>query len=234
MYQIVYEDKDVLVVHKPAGVSVHPDEHRTEGTLLQEIQEQYPTAELVHRLDKDTSGLLMVAKNAASYAYFKQLFKEQKIKKTYIALVSGVVSKDEGMIALPIARSKKDFRKRVATARKVEGARPAETHFKVLKRFQTYTLLEVSPKTGRTHQIRSHLSSIGYPVACDTLYGGKKYQCPTGLDHQFLHAAGLEFTLPPKHVVGGFTIPDGKRIHLEADLPSDLQAALETIKTQGL
>ncbi|TSC78738.1 MAG: 23S rRNA pseudouridine synthase [Parcubacteria group bacterium Gr01-1014_29] len=216
---LIYEDSNLLAVNKPAGVSVHPDEHRTEGTLLQEIQKKYPTAELVHRLDKDTSGVLLVAKNHAAYEHFKKLFHDRKIKKTYSALVSGVVSKDDGVISLPIARSKKDFRKRVASPRMVDGARSAETHFTVKKRFKDYTLLEVSPKTGRTHQIRSHLASIGYPVACDSLYGGKKYACPAGLGRQFLHASGLEFTTP-----------DGKRIHLETELPSDLENALKTLK----
>jgi len=218
MYTIIYEDSDILAVNKPAGVSVHPDEHRAEGTLLQEIRKTYPDAELAHRLDKDTSGLLLIAKNHAAYEYLKKLFHDRKIKKTYIALVSGHVSKDKGVISLPIARSKKDFRKRIASPRMVDGARSAETHFTVRKRFQEYTLLEVSPKTGRTHQIRSHLASIGYPVACDKLYGGKKYMCPNGLGRQFLHAAGLEFVAK-----------DGKRLRLEAELPSELEDTLKEL-----
>lgn len=218
MYSIIYEDDSVLAVHKPAGVSMHPDAHRAEGTLLQEIQKKYPTAELVHRLDKDTSGVLLVAKNHASCEYVKKLFHDRRVQKTYIALVSGVVTKDEGIISLAIVRSKKDFRKHIATPRVVAGARPAETHFKVTRRFKEYTLLEVSPKTGRTHQIRSHLASIGHPVVCDKLYGGKRYMCPAGLDRQFLHAGGLEFV----------TI-DGKRIHLKAKLARDLENTLKTL-----
>ena len=194
------------------------DARSAESTVLTKIKKTYPEAELAHRLDKDTSGLLLVAKNSASYEFLKSLFKERRIKKTYVALVSGVISKDEGVISLAIARSKKDFRKRVAIPRVVEGARPAETHFKVLNRFKEYTLLEVFPKTGRTHQIRSHLASIGHPVACDELYGGKKYKCPVGLSRQFLHASGLEFVAE-----------DGKRINLEAELPNDLKKALKLL-----
>lgn len=216
---MVYEDNNLLVVNKPAGVAVLVDARSTERTFLEEVHKTYPNAELAHRLDKDTSGLLVIAKNNTACEYIKQLFKERRIKKTYAALVSGVVTKDEGIISLAITRSKKDFRKRIATPRVIEGARPAETHFKVTRRFKEYTLLEVSPKTGRTHQIRSHLASIGYPIACDKLYGGKKYKCPVGLNRQFLHASGLEFV----------TI-DGKRIHLKAKLARDLENTLKTLK----
>lgn len=221
MYTIIYEDANLLVVNKEAGVSVHADDHQTEGTLIQEIQKTYPAAELAHRLDKNTSGLLMIAKNNAAYEYVKRLFKERRILKTYTALVSGIVSNNEGVISLPIARSKKDFRKRIATPHAVEGARPAETRFTVLDRFPQlgYTLIEAHPKTGRMHQIRSHLASIGHPVACDKLYGGKRHKCPIGLGRQFLHASALEFTAP-----------DGKHLRFEADLPQDLAQALEIVR----
>lgn len=232
MNEVVYEDNDILVINKPAGVAVHPptkaigggvqvNARSREKTILDEVRKIYPDAMLAHRLDKDTSGLLMIAKNPVSYEYFKSLFKDRKVKKTYIALVSGVVSNNEGAIALSIVRSKKDFRKHVATPRAAEGARQAETHYKVVKRYKEYTLLEVSPKTGRTHQIRSHLASIGYPVACDQLYGGKKYACPAGLGRQFLHAAGLEFATK-----------DGKQIHLEIEFPSDLKNALNSLSSR--
>lgn len=216
---IIYEDNSLLVINKPAGVAVQVDARSSEDTVLTKIQKTYPAAELVHRLDKDTSGLLLVAKHHAAHEYLKSLFKGRLVKKTYITLVSGIVSKDEGVISLAIARSKKDFRKRVASPRAVKGARPAETHFKVVQRLKEYTLLEVVPKTGRTHQIRSHLASIGHPVACDKLYGGKKYKCPEELGRQFLHAAGLELIAEDK-----------KRICLEADLPSDLKKALGAVR----
>jgi 23S rRNA pseudouridine1911/1915/1917 synthase len=220
MYKIVYEDNDIVVVNKAAGVLVHPDEHCLKGTLLQEIQKNYPNAELAHRLDKDTSGLLVVAKNNEAYEYVKSLFKNRDITKTYITLVVGEMTKEEDTIELPIGRSKKDFRKRIASPIGGDGFREAKTHWKIRKKFSDYTLLEVCPKTGRTHQIRSHLSSIGHPIACDKLYGGKRYMCPSGLNRQFLHATGL-----------AFTAKNGKQIQLEAQLPSDLKKVLDTLKT---
>src|SRR3989344_6061026 len=207
-YEIVYEDADILVVNKPAGISVHTDAHRSEGTLIQEIEKKYQGAQLAHRLDKDTSGLIIVAKHEKALEFFKGLFKQRLITKKYLALVVGEVKKDEGVIDLPIGRSEKDFRKRIALPQGSEDAREAETHFKVMKRFDGFTLLEVSPKTGRTHQIRSHTASIGHPIVCDTLYGGKKLVCPLGLTRHFLHAYSLEFVLP-----------NGQRIRLECDLP---------------
>lgn len=218
LYSIVYEDKDILVVNKPAGISVHPDVHHVEGTLIQAIREQYPDAELAHRLDKDTSGLVLVAKHTAAFEYLKSLFKEQKIQKKYLALVVGEVTKDEDVITLGITRSKKDFRKRVATKKMADNARAAETHYRVTKGYPGFTLLEVSPKTGRTHQIRSHLSAIGYPVACDPLYGGKRFVCPGGLTRQFLHACALEFTTM-----------EGHQLRLKVGLPGDLQKALSKL-----
>lgn len=209
---VVYEDNDVLVIDKPAGMPVHPDMRHEEGTVIQEIQKKYPKAELVHRLDKDTSGLLLIAKHAKAHVYMKELFKNRAITKKYLALVVGEVKKNEGNIRLDIGRSRKDFKKRVAKQKPEEGTRSAETHYKVLKRPVGFTLLEVTIKTGRTHQIRSHLASIGHPVACDTLYGGKRYACPAGVFRQFLHAYLLEFSLP-----------NGKRLRLESELPADLK-----------
>lgn len=203
---------------KEFGGRINPDEHEVQGTVIQEIQKTYPEAQLAHRLDKDTSGLLLVAKNEKTYAYLKELFKKREIKKIYVALVVGIISKDEGDITLPITRSTKDFRKRIATPHTSVDARAAETHYKVLQRFleKSYTLMEVIPKTGRTHQIRSHMASIGHPVACDKLYGGKRYACPAGLQRQFLHAAGLDFVAM-----------DGKRLRLEVDMPEELIHGIE-------
>jgi 23S rRNA pseudouridine1911/1915/1917 synthase len=217
--RVIYEDSDMLVVHKPAGMLAHSDEHHLEGSLLQEVRKQYPEAELAHRLDKDTSGLLMVAKDHATYEYCKALFQKRAIRKTYKALVVGRVVKNEGVINLPIGRSTQDFRKRVASPVGGAGFREAETTWNIRERYEEYTLLEAHPKTGRTHQIRSHMASIGHPVACDKLYGGKRYKCPAGLTRQFLHASGLEFTARR-----------GERIRLEVDMPEDLKNTLKTLK----
>ena len=215
MLKTIYEDEDIIVVDKPAGLSVHPDAHHTDGTLLDMIQKKYPEARLAHRLDKDTSGLLIVAKHERAYEYMKEQFKNRAVAKKYLALVVGNVTKDAGEIHLSIERSTKDFKKRVAKPNFSPDARTAETHFKVVERLSGYTLLEVSPKTGRTHQIRSHMAAIGYPVACDPLYGGKKFVCPDGLTRQFLHAYSLEFSAP-----------NGKRLLAEIDMPGDLAHVL--------
>lgn len=218
MLKTIYEDADIIVVDKPAGLPVHPDAHHTDGTLLDMIQKKYPGAKLVHRLDKDTSGLLIVAKHEAAYEYMKEQFKNRAVAKKYFALAVGEVAKDEGEIKLAMERSTKDFKKRIAKPNFSPTARPAQTYYKIVERLPGFTLLEVSPKTGRTHQIRSHLSAIGYPIVCDALYGGKKFVCPDGLARQFLHAYSLEFTAPK-----------GERLKLETDLPEDLAVVIRKL-----
>lgn len=171
---------------------------------------------IVHRLDKETSGVLIVAKNQKAFEFLKNQFKNREIKKTYIALVRGAVKNLKGKIDTPIKRFTK--------------SREAETEYKVIKRFSSppseYTLLEVYPKTGRTHQIRIHLKSIGHPIVCDKLYGGKKpacrqagVDCISGLERHFLHASSLELTLP-----------DNTRIKIDADMPEDLQTVLKSLE----
>lgn len=212
--EIIYQDKDILAVNKPAGV------------LVDLVGEKYPQAILAHRLDKDTSGVLLLAKNQPGYQYLKEQFKNRRIKKTYLALVEGIIKENKGEINLPIAKSKKDFRKRVAVGLKRGQERQALTLYKVKKRFSLaksdlasgYSLVEVEPQTGRTHQIRSHFKAIHHPVVCDKLYGFKKLECPFGLTRQFLHALSLELTLP-----------SGSRLKLEADLPEDLQRVLKSL-----
>jgi 23S rRNA pseudouridine1911/1915/1917 synthase len=230
--KIIYEDDDILAVNKPAGLLVHCAENSKEPTLVDWLIKKYPEIKnigedqsrpgIVHRLDKDTSGVLLVAKNQKTFEYLKSQFQSRKIKKKYLALVHGIVKNDKGLIELPIAKSKKDFRKKACldARRAVHGKlagkiREAVTEYKVLKRFPGYTLIEACPKTGRTHQIRVHLKAIGYPIVCDRLYGPKKQECPFGLSRHFLHASSIEFNLPA-----------GGRIKLEADLPDDLQATL--------
>lgn len=220
---VLYDDTDVLAVDKAAGVVVHPDAHHADGTLLDAVQKKYPKAALLHRLDKDTSGALLIAKDESSpaFSYFKSLFHDHKISKTYIAMVSGVIAKDSGVIDLPIGRSTKDPRKR-ATMGKGGKSRPAVTEFTVRERLEKggATLLEVRPRTGRTHQIRSHLASIGHPVVCDALYGGKRYLCPPHLSRQFLHASELVFTTER-----------GSRVSVVSPLPADLNRAIKELRS---
>lgn len=218
--QVVYENKDFLVVNKPAGWLVHgiPKYHSKEPILIDWLKEELPTSILVHRLDKETSGVLLVALNQKTYEYFKKQFQEHKIKKTYLALVCGIPKEPEGVIEKPIGL-KPDSVKRTVHTRGAKMVKEAITRYKVKKIFDDQcTLLEVEPQTGRTHQIRVHLASIGHPVVGDKLYGSKKRELK--IDRQFLHAESLEFTAP-----------DGRRLKFAADLPEDLESFLKNLET---
>ena len=209
---IIYEDSDIIVVNKPKGMVVHPANGNPDGTLVNAIMaickdslsgiggEIRPG--IVHRLDKDTSGLLIVAKNDKAH-----------VKKTYIALVRGIVKENEATIDMPIGRSRSD-RKKMAVDK---NGRNAVTHIKVLKRYDKYTLLEINIETGRTHQIRVHLSHIGYPIIGDYIYSNGKNEF--GVIGQCLHAKCLEF----KHPV------TGKEMKLEAPLPDYFEDILKKL-----
>jgi len=199
----IYEDEDFTAINKPPGVNF--------DWAISERPELLP----VHRLDKDTSGIILFAKNTEMQEYLKTLFQTHQIKKTYLALVAGELKNNKCIIDLPIGRSKKTPLKRVAIGEQRGKIREAVTEYKVKNRFGDFTLIEAYPKTGRTHQIRSHFAAIGHPVVCDKLYAGKRFICPGGLKRQFLHASAIEFTLP-----------SGGRIKLEADLPEDLENAI--------
>jgi len=232
--KIIYEDNDVLVVDKPAGIVVFPEgDISGEKTLIDYLVEKNPELKLAgetprygiaHRLDKDTSGIILFAKNEKAQEYLRGLFKNREIKKSYLALVVGNIKEREGKIELAIGRSKKTPLKRVAIGERRGTIREAATEYVVLKRLDGFTLVEAFPKTGRTHQIRSHFAAIGHPVACDKLYSGRKtFLCPAGLARQFLHAFSLELTLP-----------SGTRIRLEAELPRDLKNVLENVTKERL
>lgn len=220
---IVYEDQDLLVVNKPAGMVVHPARGHSGDTLLDTLLARYPEmgqfeAEerpgIVHRLDKDTSGLLIVAKNARAQAALVEQMKQHAIVKRYLALVEGVVSLDAGSIDAPIGR---DPRYRQKMAITMAGSREARTHFRVVQRFSRHTLLLLQLETGRTHQIRVHLQAIGYPVVGDPVYGPTSNHDALPLSRQFLHAYQLAFTHPIT----------GQRLELEAPLPEDLEQILQ-------
>lgn len=220
---IIYEDEDIIVVNKPKGLVVHPANGNPDGTLVNAIMaickdslsgiggEIRPG--IVHRLDKDTSGILIVAKNDKAHINLSEQIKNREVKKTYIALVRGVIPENEATINMPIGRSTKDRKKMAVTK---EG-KQAVTHIKVLKRYDGYTLLEVNIETGRTHQIRVHLSEIGYPVVGDMVYSNGKNKF--GVEGQCLHAKSLDF----KHPV------TGKQMHLTAELPQYLQEIINQL-----
>ncbi|MCR5307425.1 MAG: RluA family pseudouridine synthase [bacterium] len=216
---IVYEDSDVLVVNKPQGLIVHPTLSTKEKTLVNGLMYQVKDLSgingvnrpgIVHRIDKDTSGLLMVAKNDYSHNSLVEQLKNKTTKRLYVALVYGVINENKGRINAPIGRDKTD-RKKMAV---VEDGKEAVTNFTVLERFDGYTLIECKLETGRTHQIRVHMKYIGHPLVGDPLYGPKKVIGNTG---QFLHAKLIGFNHPRTNEYLEFTtdIPDNFKDILE-------------------
>lgn len=223
--EVVYEDSDIIVVNKPKGLVVHPANGNWDGTLVNAIMAICKNSlsgiggeirpGIVHRLDKDTSGLLIIAKNDKSHINLSEQIKNREVKKIYYALVRGIVPENEATINMPIGRSTKD-RKKMAV---VKDGKEAITHFKVLDRFNNkYTLLEVKIDTGRTHQIRVHLSQIGFPVIGDEMYSNGKNEF--GVKGQLLHAKSLNFKHPTTD----------KEMYLEAELPEEFVQVLKTIK----
>jgi 23S rRNA pseudouridine1911/1915/1917 synthase len=231
---ILYEDDDVIAVNKPAGMTVHAGAGATTGTLVNALLGRGQSLSqggdslrpgIVHRLDKDTSGVILVAKNDAAHAKLSEAFRQRQVKKIYLALVQGLIKQDRGTIDFAIARDPKR-RTRMAARRSIviPGAREARTDWRVLARLDNASLLEVQLHTGRTHQIRVHLSALHHPVVGDTLYGAAK-QLSVGrlilpaLNRNFLHAAKLGFAQPTT----------GVWIDLRASLPQDLHSFLNRL-----
>lgn len=214
---IVYEDDWLMVVDKPAGVVVHPAPGHEHGTLAQGLVEHGARGGhelrpgIVHRLDKDTSGLLIVAKGDRAYQSLVAAMERRDIKRVYVTLLRGDLPQDDGTIDAPIGRHVRD-RKRMSLH--TTAGKPAVTHFRVLGRAAGYTLMRVRLETGRTHQIRVHFAALGYPVAGDVQYGGRER--PESLSRQFLHAAQLAFPHPE----------DGRQMSFASPLPPDLRAFL--------
>jgi len=228
--EIIYEDESVLVLNKPAGLVVHQDNFNREPVLTDWLVEKYPVLSgvgedptrpgLVHRLDKDTSGVMVVAKTNESFTYLKNQFKTRTINKLYLALLVGELKSEIGeekVIDWPIGRSGRDPRVRVASRKALGQLRPAETHFVIKAKADGYTLVEAELITGRTHQLRAHFKAYQHPIACDQLYGtGDK--CPVGLARQALHAWRLTLALP-----------GGEIRQFEAPLPVDFKQALDKL-----
>lgn len=232
--EIIYSDNDLIVINKPPGISVHGSldphpkpEDKKEFTLVDFLLDKFPEVKtvgddpkhrpgIVHRLDKNTSGVMVAARNQTAFLALKQLFQTRQVEKTYRAIVCGRVKDKEGVISCAIGRMVNNPLKRGAVGgrNRIRGAREAETCYSVLKTSDQYSLVELKPKTGRMHQIRVHLKAIGHPIACDTVYGGKNVCCPEGCSRQLLHASSLSFSFP-----------EGRRLNFEAEAPEDFALA---------
>lgn len=225
---ILYEDDAIVAVAKPAGVMTHPDGHSTEETVSDWFAARYPESAavgesqrlpdgtelarpgIVHRLDRDTSGVLVLAKKPEAHAHLKQAFQNREAKKTYLAFTHGVPKERKGVIEFSIGRSRKDFRLRSAQPKAKGTLREAITRYEVLADIGTHALLKVMPETGRTHQIRVHLKAIHHPITCDALYA-PNHTCDLGCARLGLHAYALEIPLL-----------SGERKRIVAPIPDDL------------
>jgi len=225
---VIAEEPDFVVIAKPAGVAVHGGPSVKGPTVTDWLLERYPEVRtvgdepalrpgIVHRLDKDTSGAMIIARTQAAFETLKEFFKSRQVEKTYLVLVAGTPESLQGVIDAPIGRMIRNRTKR-GTGAGITGARPAVTEYQVIEDFSKWSLVRASPKTGRMHQIRVHLASINHPVAGDKLYGGGR-PSPPGLRRQFLHAASLAFSYPA-----------GRRLQFDAPLTADLEAVLTGLR----
>jgi 23S rRNA pseudouridine1911/1915/1917 synthase len=221
--RVVYQDEDVLVVDKPAGLPVHPGPGHEAHTLVNAVLALCPDLPgiqgdvrpgIVHRLDKDTSGLMVVAKTEQALQAISRQLQERTVHKVYLALVQGRVTPEEGVIEAPVGRDPKHRQKMAVVA----GGRPAQTRYRVREYLDGYTLLEAMPVTGRTHQIRVHMAAMGHPVVGDPVYGRRSDLVP----RQFLHARRLGFRLPST----------GEYREFESPLPADLRDALRRLEAR--
>ncbi len=231
--KIIYQNEDLLVVDKPAGWIVFPEENsEKEASIMGELINDFPELEKVgqkprygaiHRLDKDTSGVLLIAKNDNALKFFQDQFQEKKVAKEYWALCAGKATGKKGVIETFMARAPSDRRKQKAYPLydlSIKGtARKAITEYEVLKNFENYTLIKALPQTGRKHQIRCHMAYLHHPIAGDHLYGFKNQPLPEGLERQFLHARGLKIKMS-----------DGQEREFISELPNDLATILDNLK----
>lgn len=229
---IIYEDANLVAINKPPGVMTHPDGHTTEETVSDWFAARYPASAevgetqrlqdgtelmrpgIVHRLDRDTSGVLVLAKTPESHAFLKEAFKTREVHKTYLAIVYGTLKEPKGIIDFAIGRSRKDFRLRSAQPKAKGTMRDALTRYEVISDIGTHSLVKVMPETGRTHQIRVHLKAIHHPIVCDPLYA-PNHPCELGLKRVGLHAYSIDIPLL-----------SGEREVITAPLPADFAAAI--------
>jgi len=227
--EIIYEDKNLLAINKPAHLIVHPTEKNIkEPAVAGWLIKKYPALKnvgedplrpgIIHRLDKETSGVMVIAKNQETFDYLKKLFASRKIRKKYLALVRGSVKKEKGKIDFSLTYSKKSsFKRKIVDKEDItKKAKTALTEYKVLKKYNGYTLLEVLPLTGRTHQVRTHLAAIGFPVAGDKIYGRQRKEDLRKFPRLFLHSREISFFAPT-----------GEFLTIEAALSDDLKDILD-------
>ena len=225
--KVIFENADLLIIDKPAGMVVHPAAGHASGTLVHAALGHAPEMEgvggeqrpgVVHRLDKDTSGLILMAKNDRTHRWLQEQFRQRQVVKTYLALVDGHPPTPTGRIEAPVGRHPQQRKLMAILPELAHGSRPAISEYRTLETFRDHTLLEVHPITGRTHQIRLHLAFIGCPVAGDCIYGHKQASLP--LNRHFLHAARLSIRLPGEKEPSTFTTP----------LPAELVEALNQLR----
>lgn len=213
--KIIYEDDTLLVVDKPAGIAIE------ELPKLTELGEDLRNG-IVHRLDKDTSGILLIARTKEAFEFFQKQFQERKVEKKYVCLVVGTPKQKQGVIETLLGRGGTDRRKQRTfplSESEAPGKRLALTAYQTLQEFKEYTLLEITPKTGRKHQIRAHMAYLDHPIAGDKLYGFKSQPTPEGLTRQFLHASYLKIAMP-----------NGEIKEFRLELPKELQKVIENLK----
>jgi len=233
--ETLYEDKNMVAINKPTGLVVHGDGRTDEPTVVDWVLENYPETKgvgenietkdgiierpgIVHRLDRDTSGVLLIAKNQKIFEHLKEQFKERVVEKTYNAFVYGVLKEKEGVIDRPIGRSASDFRKKSAQRGARGELRKAVTEYRVVKENDEVSFLDIKPKSGRTHQIRVHLKAIHHPVVCDKLYAPKG-ECVLGFKRLALHASSIKI----------LTI-EGTELSVKAPFPEDFEMAIKTVE----
>lgn len=223
--KILFEDENLICLEKPSGIAVY--------SFMKVLLKEFPSLRnvgtaprygLIHRLDRETSGILLIAKDSKALKFLQKQFKEKTVLKKYLALVVGKVKKEKGEIETLIGRSKKDRKKQatflpLSPQAQGKGKRWAKTLFKLKKRFADYSLLELMPETGRRHQIRVHLAFIGHPITGDKIYGFKNQVCPKNLKRLFLHASYLKIKNPK-----------GKFIEIKSNLPENLKEVLKNLK----
>lgn len=232
--KVIFENDNLLVIEKEAGITVYTEKTSLQGgekTLINQVLKKFPELKkvgqsprygMIHRLDKETSGIILIAKNNESLEFFQKEFKEKKVQKKYILLVSGIIKENKGIIEGLMARSPKDKRKqKIYLYNEPSGnknLRESKTEYKVLERFKNFTLIEASPKTGRKHQLRVHFVHLGHPIAGDKLYAFKNEATIPGLKRQFLHSSQLKINLV-----------NGKTKEFNSELPKDIKAILEKL-----